>query len=260
MASGIYHGVYHGAIRGPAHNASIYGGVMVDGPGEVQTPQTLTQWRQADTYIPGFYFRAQDASGDLVDDVQGIQEFVASGTPEYEQALPGWESKFIKISETATEGFVVPAAADDGLLFNTDTQSVTMTFLFQLETLPGALRVLAAISGANGYASINGSGILQLRNSLAATGAYDYDDDAVHFIRIGYDRRNQVYKCWTDKEVLTGTWEALPDGIKGIGGCGAFTPPPFWFNNVEISVGSDAEALIAGNAADMAARGWELDY
>lgn len=259
MAHGSRHGSWHGVIHGAKHNSSIFSGMTLDGPGLYMTPQSLSEWQSID-YVPGFYFRAQDAAGDLVDDVQGVQELVASGTPEYEIDLTGWTSKFIRLTETATEGFSAPAAIDGGLLFNTSTQSVTLTFLFKLTALPAALRVVASMSGGDGYASINGSGILQLRNSAPATGSYNYDDGEVHFLRIGYDRRNQLYKAWTDKEVLTRTWELLPDSTKGIGGAGAFTPPPMLFNNVEISVGTDAETLIAGNASDMALRGWELAY
>lgn len=229
-------------------------------------PETKAEWQAlgGGVVVPAYYFRGHEASGDLVDDVQGLTDMVASAAPEYEQTLAGYDNPFLKITETATEGF----AAQAGELWNTNSQSVVYTTYFKLDALPGALRVLLMLAGAGGYVSINGSGIIQLRNSGVTTGAYDYNDGELHFVRVGYQVGSPVlgradagvYKLWTDQEVLTGTWERLPDDIKGLGGCGAFTPPPALYGPQEISIGSDAEALIALNASDMAHRGWTLAY
>lgn len=236
--------------------------VTVDGPLNYKMPITPTEWSAAGLPVPAYLYRGQEASGNLVESMVGQFSLVAAATPEYQQTLPGWNLKFLKLTNTATEGF----SAQANELWDTNVQSVVYTTYFQLTGLPAALSVLCMLAGAGGYVSINPSGILQLRNSGVATGTYNYDDGQLHFVRVGYRLDASVpghtgagvWKVWTDKETLTGTWELLPADIKGIGGCGVFTPPPVLLGPQEVHVGTDAETLIAGGVADMVSRGWTV--
>lgn len=240
--------------------------ITLDGPGSYKMPVSLTEWQvmPAGWKVPAYQFRGQETTpNNLVDDVQGITTQLRAGSPLHQQTLASWNAKFLKTAETATEGFYGTA----GQLWNTNVQSVVYNFMFRLGALPGALRILAMMSGSNGYVSMNGSGILQLRNSGTATGTYNYNDGADHFCAVEYILGAGVlehtgaglWRVSTDKEQLTGTWEILPDAVKGIGGCGSFTPPVAYYGRQEAWVGTDAEALsTTGIKSLMQSRGFTV--
>lgn len=224
--------------------------IFRDGPNNSMYPKNLAQWQQVGGgwSVPDFQLQGQEAASPLVEDVQGAS-MIAAGAPLFRQTLAGWTSKWLRTAETATEGFYATA----GQLWNPNVQSVFWVGHFRLTALPAALRVLAMLGGANGYLSINGSGVLQLRNSGIATGTYNYFDGTEHWWALEYILGAGVlghvgagtWRVSTRVEQLTGTWEVLPDDVKGYGGCGAFTPPPCYYGRQEAWIGSKAEALTA---------------
>jgi hypothetical protein len=240
--------------------------INTDGPGPYQIPLSLNEWLQMeDTLgvpVPSYYLRGQETSGDLQDDVQGVHDMADAAAPLYRQTLTDWTLKWLKTAETSTEGFFASA----GELWNTNVQSVVAMFYFRA-VAAGGLRVIYMMSGANAYVSLNGSGILQLRNSGTTTGSYNYFDGEEHFCAIEYicgagilgHSGAGLWRLSTDKERLTGTWEAVPDDVKGIGGCGTFTPPECYYGPQEAWSGTDAETLSTlGIKTMMQGRGWTV--
>jgi hypothetical protein len=242
--------------------------ITTDGPSGYYFPNSLEEWELLEDDegipVPNYYFRGQETSGDLTDEVQGAT-MIDTLTPLYQQTLTDWSMKWLRTNEVATEGFHATA----GQLWNTNVQSVVWVFYFRVITMPGGLRVLAMLSGAGAYVSLNGSGIIQLRNSGTTTGTYNYDDGEEHFCAVEYicgagilgHSGAGTWRLSTDKEQLTGTWEICPDDVKGIGGCGTFTPPEAYYIPGEAWVGTDAEAVSTlGVDTMMEARGWTLAY
>ncbi len=233
------------------HRRRVLETVALDGPQNIIMPATLTQWQSVGNGItvPDYYDRMQMTSGPSVDEVQGSSA-TATGTIDYQQTVTDWTLKYVKTTEVSTEGLWCAA----GARWNTNVQSV-FGIIHYKHIAAGGLRVLAMLAGPNCYVSINGSGVIELRNSTGtATGSINYATDGlvhpicVEFILgagvLGHSGAG-VFRLSTDKEQISRAWEITGDGVKGYGGCGAFTPPEGFYGPGMWWVGTKAEALSA---------------
>lgn len=263
--TGLTLAAYRAANPLTGHGRKDLGIPYRDGPNNVANPRTLAQWQtlaSSGVYVPAFLFSMEDAL--FVDEVLGQTTLSINGSPETVQTLSGWTMPWVKLTETAGEGLRASAFVDldnPGELFNVNVQSVCSTVQFQLDGLPGSTTVLMALAGAAAYITVADNGRLALRrDGEVVAGTYNYSDGAAHFCRVGYGRTAEEWIAWTDQEVIAGTFaDFTTDGVKSIGAfSGANSPPPCYVRGWEISIGTEADALIAGECADMGARGWDV--
>lgn len=208
---------------------------------------SIADWTALSTRVPWWYFRCQEASGSLLDDVQDNAAALApTGSPSYRVTYGADADYWIQLHETATEGFGAAA----GAMFSINSQAVVTSLDFRVLAPSSATRILQTLSNGNCYVSVTSTSRIRIESDAGLWfGTYNYDDGAKHPLVVEWIPGAGVlghlgaglFRFSTDKEQITGTWVRIGDGIKGIGGSGAYTPPPWLVRELIVWGGTDAE-------------------
>lgn len=224
---------------------------------------SISDWTSQGYLCPGLYFRCQEASAaTLTDDAQGLT-LAVTGALEFQQTHTGDSDYWVKTSAVASQG----ARAAVGALWNIYTQAVVITLDFVLVSNASTAYILS-LSGGDAYVSANDSGRLRLHNSGLTAGTYNYYDDTRHTMVLesipssavpGYTGSG-TYRLSTEKEQITGTWERVADGAKGIG-ITSLAPPVMFLRELTCYIGTDAQAFsTAGVERYLERRGYTVLY
>ncbi len=222
-----------------------------DGPQSVIRPANAAEWLVVSSSYgittPSYYWQMADATGNIVDDVEGNVMYV-SGSPTYGNAFTGWNSKCVKIAaEVNAQGFGMPAASGG---YDPTTQSVFILCYGSIVSSTSLGRNFLPM-GAGLALTVGSTGIVRLQSNTNVTGSVDYRDSLIHpFVvemiagaGVTTHSGSGLYRLSTDKEQFTGSWEAT-NGTKGIGAAGlTITPAVSFFNALAWWVGAEAEAL-----------------
>lgn len=242
--------------------------VTRDGPQKVMRPASLAEWQAVGGGIPvpDYYWRYTEASGNVVDDVQGVA-MTPSAAPLYGQAVTNWSSKGVgTVAGTTSQGFGMAG----GVGWNVSTQSVFSIDYVLLASAAASTKVVSFFTGSTnqtGYEVTTAGKVVLMPGTV--TGTVNYFDSLIHphvFEFIGGAGMTGhtgpgLLRLSTDKEQLTGVWAATPDGAKGIGYSGStgIVPPTATFNARAVWVGTKAEALSTmGPKAVLSQLGWAV--
>lgn len=210
-----------GAVSG---SETLTIGVDIDATSGKGVPSTEFQFTMLGVTLTSAWL-AQEASGNLAGFGPSAFTLTASGTPLYQQAVPGWTRTASAFNQTVNQRFAAAAATGP----NPASTSVLWVGYMIGDTLPGGVRGLLNAGGNVGIGYVNGSGNLRIHvvgvTADDATTLPDADN-AVHPIVLKYDRTNSVATMYTDEAKTAGTYNSgATDGNKGYGG-GVFSASP----------------------------------
>ena len=206
-------------------------------------------WDAISTRYPRWYFRGQESSGSLLDDVQDNAATLApTGSPLLHQTFGGDSDFWLGIHETNGESF----EADVGALWNINTQSLVPYLEFRAVADPAAVRIIQTFSAGNCFVSVTDTNKIRIQNDAGTwAGTYNYNDGAKHPLIVeilpgaGVLGRTGggLFRFSTDKEQITGVWTRIGDGKKGLGAAGIAGngPPPWLFRDFAAWGGDDGD-------------------
>lgn len=195
------------------------GGSGGDATSGIVAPTTSAEFTALGETAFDHTFGCQDASGNLAATL-GTPALASQGAGAalYQQPVAGWSRK--SVGSTA-DGDVRSWRYVTLEGPNPTLGSVLWAGYLQFLALPAANRMVLAGAGSSPNLLVNllTTGALRLSvNSVAAEGAYNYVDGAVHPLVIQYDKTNSLARLFTDKERITGTYSSLVgDSNKGVG-------------------------------------------
>lgn len=233
-----------------APTSSAIADVTRDGPQLVARPASLAEWQDlgGDIPVPDYYWRFQETSGNLIDDVHDVP-LVAAGTVSYGQALTGWTSTFVATTNGVAGGWSAPF----GAAWDVATQDVCVKLDAKITSQTTA-RAILILAGANELLDIGTTGKLVSTPGITG-GTFVYDDGLVHpfFVELlgGAGMTNHtgagIWRISTDKEQITGIWHIKGDNVKGIGtgGVTGALPPTALYNSLTGWVGHKCSAMSA---------------
>lgn len=172
---------------------------------------------------PTYFWPCQEASGNLSSTIGSLTlTNNGAGVHLFQQSIPGWTRLAVGAQTNET---VCAWRTNTGPLAG--TQSVAWFGLFQFPAVAGSARPQLAASQGGGAgtqltAGLTTAGIMRMDNAgTDVDGTYNYVDGAVHPVIVALNRTAQTVNVFTDKEKLTGTYNAaVANGTqKGVGSC-----------------------------------------
>jgi hypothetical protein len=225
MAHGIIRNFRHGVVHGVKHGGLTLGaptipGVTFDSASGKAIPQTLAEWGNflaaaGLVNVPTGLWRCQEASGNLADSI-GANPLVVTGSPTFQNALPGWSTKSVNITATTGQMFALGTGVYDG-----SAQSIAWLIYGRSTTTPGGTRTMFAASNSATFLTISHltNGKLELKcGATAANSVNSYTGTAIFPMLLVYNRTSSTCVLYTNLEVLSVAFTSIVDGSKGIGG------------------------------------------
>lgn len=226
-----------------------------DSTSGIHAPTTANNFTALGITAPSNLWLCQEASGNLTDTLGGYT-LTANGTPTYNNAITGWTRTALGFTETASQRFQGTAGT-----LNPASTSVAWLVYFKLTGDPAAANrsmVVVAFSLSTGLNMLVGTGGKVRINCVAVNtdGSVNHNDGNVHPALIVYDRTGGTVKIYTDKELITGTYNAsVVDGSKGFGGVSTGTAGPLRILYSFAATGATAEGY---GKATLQALGWTV--
>lgn len=226
--------------------------IPMDGPGGlIKVPTLAAQWPLINAAIPtpSWHFPCQEASGNLVDVLNGFQ-LVKAGAGTQANTLASWSTKFLGTTEIAAQCFASANATGD--LWNVFTQSVFLYGLVHFASSSGTRRWFV-INGVTYYLEILVNGHIRLNGGTAGLLSHvganvrPFVVEVIAGLGVTGHSGPGLFRFSSDIEQITGTWSQQPDSSKGWGPVSAAAAAPPVMNGAELWgwQGSDAEACSA---------------
>lgn len=211
------------------------------------------------TLTPNSLWNCQDASPGSLIDVVGASTLTVAGTPAYQQSTAGMTRLSVNITATTVQAFTLSAGAG----YDLSTNSVTWFGDLASTTTPGGNRnILVMSNNATGMRIDHNTGnkLVLTVGGGTFTSSATYTLPGFYPVVVVYNRTASSVVMYTNQEILTGTFVALVDGVKGIGaaqGNGDPSSKYTWFGAV---LGTPAELTTNNVRAWLQTRGWSIPW
>jgi hypothetical protein len=227
--------------------------LTMDGPGAAfARPQLGAEWPliSAGFTYPAFNWNCQEASGSLIDTVNGTA-FDQNGAGTYGNTVSGWTYKFLGTTEVAQQDWRAAAP----LAWNLAAQSV-LVIGYMVFTSAGGNRCWFTLSGTSCITQMSSTGLLGVNmNGVLTNGILDHRSASVRPFVLecipGAGILNHagagLLRLSTNIEQITGTWALAGaiDGVQAIGANTSIAPPVARYGTFGVWTGTDAETMSA---------------
>lgn len=243
-------------VEVPDCDTSLY----TDGPGII-FPQSPGMWGCVPgttriphpAYMMRFDGLVATAAGQTLPDLANdppktMTVSTAAVLPTFNQPVTGWTKRAVRFSESSGQGLHIPFDAN-GNWFDVGRQHVTVLLWVHLAS-SGGTRPIWSFAGTAAQARFTPTGLLNLFTaSGSVNGTFDYRSasQTVHPILSSWRMGAGEFKAWTDKEIITGAFNAsVSDLEKGLRVSGQ-SPPVYGCLGFDAWIGSDADTVAAMN-------------
>lgn len=231
--------------------------VPTDGPDKVFLPGTAANWTSLGLPAPSNQWNCQEASGNLIGALGGVDLAAANTGHLFQQSVTGWTAKAVGFAgsdtgswSSANAAFAVAEDQSFAMLAYASLNNGGLLALTFLNPRSGSYTIETQLSDTNILPRFAGTGI---------SGTINYNNLAVvHPFLIGRNCTTDVARCFTDNEQVNGTFNnaAITSGF-GIGGLGGLAVQSR-FVHIAWWKGADAETVLAKST--LTTLRWSLSY